>query len=276
MRRRSFLRASLIAGVAVLGLPRPGGAAAGDPALQSLIGGAQRGDKNRLRDPYRHPLETLTFFGLKDDLTVVEILPGTGGYWTEILAPYLKAHGTYYAAGPAKDTTSEEGKKEITGFAAKLAADPADYGKVIVTEFAGDQHDIAPPGSADLVVTFRNVHNWMANGTADQAFAAFFKALKPGGVLGIEEHRGRTDQPQDPLAKSGYVREDYAIALAEKAGFKLLDRSEVNANPKDTKDYAVGVWALPPTYRLKDQDHAKYEAIGESDRFTLTFVKPKS
>src|SRR5215475_1885984 len=244
MRRRSFLQAGLMAAIAALGLPRPSGAAAGDPALQSLIDGAQRSDKNRLRDRYRHPLETLTFFGLKDDLTVVEIWPGTGGYWTEILAPYLKAHGTYYAAGPAKDTTSAEGQKEITG-------------------------------SADLVVTFRNVHNWMASGTVDQAFAAFFKALKPGGVLGVEEHRGRTDQPQDPLAKSGYVREDYAIALAEKAGFKLLDRSEVNANPKDTKDYSVGVWALPPSFRLKDQDREKYAAIGESDRFVLSFVKPR-
>ena len=271
-------RALAAAGLAIaLAVGATGASASGDAAvdpLRTLVDGAQRSDKNRLRDRYRHPLETLAFFGLKDDLTVVEILPGSGGYWAEILAPYLAVHGRYYAAGPENNPASPDGQKEIAAFAAKLAADPADFGKVIVTEFAGDQHDIAPPGTADLVVTFRNIHNWMASGDADRAFAAFFKALKPGGVLGVEEHRGRPDQPQDPLAKSGYVRVDYAIALAEKAGFRLLARSEINANPKDTKDYSVGVWALPPTYRLKDQDRARYEAIGESDRFTLTFVKP--
>ena len=271
---RSLAAAGLAIAIAV---GATGASASGDAAvdpLRTLVDGAQRSDKNRLRDRYRHPLETLAFFGLKDDLTVVEILPGSGGYWAEILAPYLAVHGRYYAAGPENNPASPDGQKEIAAFAAKLAADPADFGKVIVTEFAGDQHDIAPPGTADLVVTFRNIHNWMASGDADRAFAAFFKALKPGGVLGVEEHRGRPDQPQDPLARSGYVREDYAIALAEKAGFRLLARSEINANPKDTKDYSVGVWALPPTYRLKDQDRARYEAIGESDRFTLTFVKP--
>jgi len=271
-------RALAAAGLAIaLAVGATGASASGDAAmdpLKALVDGAQRSDKNRLRDRYRHPQETLAFFGLKDDLTVVEILPGSGGYWAEILAPYLAAHGRYYAAGPENNPASPDGQKEIAAFAAKLAADPADFGKVIVTEFAGDRHDIAPPGTADLVVTFRNIHNWMASGDADRAFAAFYKALKPGGVLGVEEHRGRPDQPQDPLAKSGYVREDYAIALAEKAGFRLLARSEINANPKDTKDYSVGVWALPPTYRLKDQDRARYEAIGESDRFTLTFVKP--
>ena len=151
------LAVGLIAAVVTLGVVPA--MSAGDPAqLQSLIDGAQRSDKNRLRDRYRHPLETLAFFGLKDGMTVVEILPGSGGYWTEILAPYLSAHGTYYAAGPEKTTQAAEQQKEIAGFAAKLAADPADYGKVIVTEFAGDRHDIAPPGTADLVVTFRNVH----------------------------------------------------------------------------------------------------------------------
>ena len=147
---------------------------------------------------------------------------------------------------------------------------------MLTSEFAGDRHDIAPPGSADLVVTFRNIHNWMARGEAEAAFRSFYKALKPGGVLGVEEHRGRTDQPQDPAAKSGYVRQDYAIALAEGAGFKFVASSEVNANPKDTKDYPAGVWTLPPTLRLGDRDRAKYEAIGESDRFVLKFVKPDS
>lgn len=243
-------------------------------SLAALTAGAQRGAANRARDPYRHPLEVLTFFGVPDNAAVIEILPGASGYWTEILAPYLKADGRYIAAIEDKDSPSPEARREIDGFEAKIAADPADYGKVETTAFHPGVKELAPPGTADFVLTFRNIHNWMAAGTADQAFAAFFRALKPGGILGVEEHRGRADQPQDPLAKSGYVRQDYAVALAEAAGFKLVGSSEVNANPKDTKDYPVGVWALPPTYRLKDQDREKYAAIGESDRFVLKFVKP--
>jgi predicted methyltransferase len=165
-------------------------------------------------------------------------------------------------------------QKDNAGFRAKLAENQAIYGKVEITQFDADRFPIAEPGTADFVLTFRNIHNWIADRTADGAFKAFYAALKPGGILGVEEHRGRPDQPQDPLAKSGYVREDFAIALAEAAGFKFAGRSEVNANPKDTKDYSVGVWALPPTFRLKDQDRDKYAAIGESDRFVLRFVKP--
>jgi len=251
-------------------------AMADDPGyakLRALVDGPQRSERNRVRDPYRHPFETLTFFGVRDDMRVVEIWPGAGGYWLEILAPYLKERGTYYAAGPEKTTKSEELQHDLSGLAAKLAADPANYGKVVVTEFAGDKYDIAPPGTADMVLTFRNLHNWVKNGEAEEALRAFHKALKPGGILGVEGHRGRNDQPQDPQAKSGYLREDFAVALVEKAGFKLVEKSEANANPKDTKDYPEGVWTLPPTYRLKDQDRAKYAAIGESDRFTLKFVK---
>ena len=134
-------------------------------------------------------------------------------------------------------------------------------------------HEVAPPGSANFVLTFRNLHNWIERGEVEAALRAFHKALKPGGVLGVVDHRGRTDLSQEAQMKSGYVREDYAIAVIEKAGFRLAGRSEVNANPKDTKDHPVGVWALPPTYRMKDQDRAKFAAIGESDRFTLKFVK---
>jgi predicted methyltransferase len=250
-------------------------AAAGDPSdarLDALVAGPQRNPEAKARDPFRHPAEVLHFFGLADNQTVVEIWPGGAGFWTEILAPYLHDRGTYYAA--VSEENSDEARKANAAFAAKLAAHPEIYGKVIVTTFGGDRHEIAPAGSADLIVTFRNLHNWMADHDAEAAFRAFFKALKPGGVLGIEDHRGRTDQPQDPEAKSGYVRQDYAIALAQAAGFKLAGASEVNANPKDTKDYPAGVWTLPPTYRLGATDRAKYEAIGESDRFVLKFVKP--
>ncbi len=241
-------------------------------ALDTAIDAPLRSEKNRARDVFRHPGPMLAFFGVKPDSVVVEIDPGAGGYWTEILAPYLKAKGRYIAANP--EPTSEEAKLGAKGFAEKLAANPAAYDKVETNLFAGDRYALAAPGSADFVLTFRNLHNWMAKGEAPAALNAFFTALKPGGVLGIEDHRGLDTAPQDPLAKSGYVRQDYAIQLIEAAGFKFVGASEANANPKDTKDYSVGVWALPPTYRLKDVDRAKYQAIGESDRFTLKFVKP--
>jgi predicted methyltransferase len=269
------LAASIAATLLLFSAPMASLAEGADSAaLQALVAGGQRSDANRARDKYRHPFEVLAFFGVADNSSVIEILPGASGYWTEILAPYLKAHGRYIAANGDKDSPSSEVQKDNAGFAAKIAADPNDYDKVEVAEFHPGVKDLAPAGTADFVLTFRNIHNWMAAGTADQAFAAFFKALKPGGILGVEEHRASADQPQDPLAKSGYVRQDYAVALAEKAGFKLLGASEVNANPKDTKDYPAGVWTLPPTYRLKDQDREKYAAIGESDRFVLKFVKP--
>jgi predicted methyltransferase len=263
-------RRGLLAGAAALAAA-PTWAQSG--GLAELVAHARRGAGNRARDPYRHPLETLTFLGVAPDSVVVEILPGGAGYWTEILAPYLRDHGRYIAANAPRDTTSEEMQRENAAFLAKVAADPAAYGKVEVAEFKADHYPIAPAGSADFVLTFRNIHNWMASGEVEQSFAAFHKALKPGGVLGVEEHRGRADQPQDPLAKSGYVRQDVAVAMAEKAGFRLLASSETNANPRDTKDYPAGVWTLPPTYRLKDQDRDKYAAIGESDRFLLKFAK---
>jgi len=242
--------------------------------LQALADGPQRGPANRARDPFRHPVEDLAFFGITPSSTVVEILPGGSGYWTEILAPYLRDGGRYIAANPPKTDASDEAVKGNAAFAAKIAADAADYAKVETAGFVHDG-DIVPPGTADAVLTFRNVHNWMADGSAPAVFATFFRALKPGGVLGIEEHRGRADQPQDPLAKSGYVRQDTVIALAERAGFTLAATSEANANPKDTKDYPAGVWTLPPTYRLKDVDRATYAAIGESDRMLLRFEKPR-
>ncbi len=241
--------------------------------LHRLVDGSQRSAANRTRDPFRHPLEDLQFLGLAPTDTVVEILPGGAGYWTEILAPYLRDRGHYIAANPPVTDTSDEAIKGNAAFAAKVAADPADLGKTETVAFSTGG-DIVPPGTADAVLTFRNVHNWMADGAATAVFATFYRALKHGGTLGLEEHRGPADTPQDPVAKSGYVRQDVVIAMAEQAGFRLLTSSEINANPKDTKDYAAGVWTLPPTYRLKDVDRAKYAAIGESDRMLLRFVKP--
>lgn len=241
-------------------------------ALATLLAAPHRSAANVARDTYRHPLEVLAFFGIREDSTVVEILPGSAGYYMEILAPYLKARGLYIAAdrdAAAPPQYLADHRKLL----ARLAAEPALYENVRVTQFNAHLHAIAPPGSADFVLTFRNLHNWMARNEVEGALRAFHKALKPGGVLGVVDHRGRTDMSQEAQMQSGYVREDVAIALIEKAGFRLAGAAEVNANPKDTKDHPQGVWTLPPAYRLKDRDRAKYQAIGESDRFTLRFVK---
>jgi predicted methyltransferase len=242
-------------------------------ALRAAIDGPARTPANKARDAARHPFQELTFFGLRPDMTVVEIWPG-GGWWTEILAPYLKDRGGYYVAQIDPAQLNAQGRKSFDRFAAKLKADPAVYGKVHVSTLWGDTFEIAPPGSADLIVTFRNLHNWMEQGTAEATFRTFYAALKPGGMLGIDDHRGRADRPQDPKAPDGYVRQDYAVAMAEKAGFMFVGSSEINANPRDTKDYPAGVWTLPPTLRLGDKDKQKYLAIGESDVFTLLFMKP--
>jgi predicted methyltransferase len=246
-----------------------------DP-LAKAIDDPARTPAFRERDRYRHPLETLRFFGIRPDMTVVEIWPSSGWY-TEILAPYLHDHGKYYAAGSALDVpdVSEETKKGAAAFQQKLAADPGRYGAVTVTAFLPPQRaDICPPGSADLVVTFRNVHNWMAGGYDADAFQAFYKALKHGGVLGVVEHRARPGTTPEESKKTGYVDEAYVKALAAKAGFRFVAASAVNDNPKDSKDYPKGVWTLPPALTLGEQDRAKYLAIGESDRMTLKFVKP--
>ena len=243
-------------------------------ALQAIIAGNHRAEADRARDKYRHPLETLSFFGLKDNMTVVEVVPG-GGWYTDILAPFLKERGTYYAAGFDPESDVEYMKKGAQRYKEKLAAKPELFSKAKVTILSPpNKTDIAPEGAADMVLTFRNVHNWMANDQAATVFKAMYKALKPGGVLGVVEHRGNPAVAQDPKAASGYVREDVVIKLAEDAGFKLEGKSEINANPKDTKDYPQGVWTLPPVLRLKEVDKDKYLAIGESDRMTLKFVKP--
>lgn len=241
-------------------------------AFTPLLSGAHRRPANVARDPYRHPAETLHFFGVKPDSTVVEILPGSGGYYMEILAPWLAAKGKYIAAN-RDELAPPQYLADHQRLLARLKAEPQHYEKVVVTKFNADRHDIAPPGSADFVLTFRNLHNWIERDEVDGALRAFHRALKPGGVLGVVDHRGRTDRSQEAQMKSGYVREDYAIRIIERAGFRLAGSSEINANVKDSKDHPEGVWTLPPTYRLKDKDREKYAAIGESDRFTLRFVK---
>jgi predicted methyltransferase len=261
----------------VLPAPAAGVAQTATPAenvLAGFIAGDQRSPDNRARDQYRHPQQTLEFFGLRPEMTVLEIWP-SGGWWTEILAPYLRTRGRYIAAGPDPNAREERTRKALQAYRDKLAARPDLYDKVELAVLAPpDKLGMVPPDSVDMIVTFRNIHNWMGGGDAEKVFAAFYKALKPGGVLGVEEHRAKDDKPQDPKAKSGYVRQDYAIALAKKAGFVLEESSEINANPKDTKDYPGGVWTLPPTLAEKDKNREKYLAIGESDRFTLRFRKP--
>lgn len=232
-----------------------------------------RSASNVARDAHRHPIETLQFFGVQQTSTVVEILPGSGGYYMEILAPWLRDKGVYVAANDRGERSAPQYAADHQRLLGRLKAEPQLYGRVRVTKFDADRYEVAPPGSADFVLTFRNLHNWMERGETEGALRAFHRALKPGGILGVVDHRARTDLPEQAQMKSGYVREDAAIAAIEKAGFRLVGRSEVNANPRDTKDHPAGVWTLPPTYRLKDQDRAKYAAIGESDRFTLKFVK---
>lgn len=242
-------------------------------ALTSILAADYRTQDNRARDRYRHPKETLLFFGIRPEMSVLEVWPEPGWY-TEVIAPLVRDKGKYYAAVIAADPDSKYITERLEKYRQKLAERPDLYGRVSVVTFPADGSDAVPPGSVDMVVTFRNIHNWMSRDTAAQAFATMYRALKPGGVLGVVEHRGNPAVAQDPKAKSGYVNEDYAIKLIEAQGFRLVAKSQVNANPKDTKDYEQGVWTLPPSYRLGDKDRDKYAAIGESDRFTLRFVKP--
>lgn len=248
-----------------------------DQALKDVIGGAHRTPAFVARDAARHPYETLTFFGIKPTHTVVELSPG-GGWYTEILAPYLRDKGQLILAGDDPASEIAYFQRSAARLKDKLAATPALYDKAQVTVFAAGagKLDYAKPGSADLVLTFRNAHNWIANGEekAQAAFKSAFTALKPGGVFGVVEHRRPASAKQDEKAASGYVHQAYVIRMAESVGFKLAASSEINANPKDTADHEGGVWSLPPSYGLKDKDRAKFEAIGESDRMTLKFVKP--
>lgn len=268
--RRKFVALA----IAAAALPLAPSASFADTAadVTSALAGTHRSEANRARDAYRHPAETLAFFGLKPDMTVVEIWPA-GGWYTEVLAPVLKDKGKLYAAH-VNPASSERAQQAVDRFKTKLASDPV-YKAVEVTSFGKDHYDsLAPEGSADMVLTFRNVHNWHIGDFAPQAFAAFYKALKPGGVLSVVDHRLPEDRSDEVMKSSGYMKPSTVIKLAEAAGFKLVAQSEVNANPKDTADYTGGVWTLPPNFSEGDKDREKYAAIGESDRMTLKFVKP--
>jgi predicted methyltransferase len=244
--------------------------------LAEISSGAHRSAENIARNQYRHPVETLAFFGIREDMTVVEILPGAGGWYTEILAPLLREKGRLYAANYPVDAQQEYVRNSAARFLEKLAERPDLYDRVVVTELLPPERmDLGPEGSADLVVTFRNLHGWVGNNAAEQMFDAMFRVLKPGGVLGLVAHRGEPHMSGQEWARKGYVAEADAIRLAEAAGFRLDGRSEINANPKDTKDYPGGVWTLPPAWREGDKDRERFAAIGESDRMTLRFVKPE-
>ena len=246
-------------------------ARAAEPTLAEAVASPTRTPSAVARDAARHPLAELEFFGVQPQMTVLEIWPAPG-YWSEILAPYLAAKGHYRVAHPSRE--GGEGASGYKAWSERMARQKGRIGTITETTLDVGKYDIAPADSVDMVLTFRNLHNWMDAGDADKVVAAFYKALKPGGILGLEDHRGRNDRPQDPKAESGYVRQDYAIALVKRAGFEFVGSSEVNANPKDTKDWPQGVWTLPPTFALGDKDRAKYAAIGEGDNFVLKFRKP--
>ena len=281
MSHRKLALLAAFASVAAIAQPA---AAADDQALKAAIAGPQRGAAHVARDAARHPYESLVFWGVAPKKTVIEVSPGSG-YWTEILAPYAKATGGTYVAGiadTANPKLSDAGRKGRADFEAKYA-DQAKFGPIKYVGFGPVSAPLGAPGSADAVITARNVHNWMGQeGMMDKVFKDFYDVLKPGGVLAVEEHRSDPTRAQVAGAKDGYVATDFVVAAAEKAGFKLDAKSEINANPKDTKDHPFGVWTLPPVRSSSAGgapvdpkfDRAKYDAIGESDRMTLRFVKP--
>lgn len=247
-------------------------------ALDAAIAAPLRSDANKARDAARHPKATLSFIGVTPGSHVIEITPGGGAWYAEVVAPYVQKGGSYVAAvmDPAK-ARSDRAREYLTKDNATLRerlANPG-FGKTEVREFDGSAPVLGPAGSADVVLTFRNIHGWINSGIDQAMFKAFFEVLKPGGVLGLEQHRAKAGADAKETARGGYVPEAYVIELAKSAGFELAGQSEINANPKDTKDHPNGVWTLPPSLNVGEGgDKSKYEAIGESDRMTLRFVKP--
>jgi predicted methyltransferase len=290
--RRAMLAGAgllLVAGLAGCGRkeaePEAPEAPAGPPegSLEWAVQGAWRA-ADRPRDVYRHPMETLRFFGLQPAMTVVEFWPGSGWY-AEILAPYLnKGGGVYYGAGFATGEGADPAQAALTAnFERRFSSDKKLYGEVKFSAFGPTTGPVAPAGTCDMALFMRNIHAWMAAGIAEKAFADAYAALRPGGVLGVEQHRLGPDQNQDPAAANGYVQEAFVRQLAAEAGFIFVAASEINANPDDTTDHPFGVETLPPrliTAAPGDPpdpafDSAKYRAIGESDRMTLKFRKPE-
>ena len=288
MLRESIMRIVTLAGSAVFlaaFAPPPGTAraqqdSAAAAALDAAIAGEHRSEANRARDRYRHPKETLLFFGFRPDMTVVEMLPGSGGWYTEILAPALKDKGKLYAAHGGMNDGAYY-RRSLGAFLTKIGSAAEVYDDVTVTTLAFPHElEVAPRGTADLVVTFRNVHNWYSSDapydTVTLGFQAMYDALKPGGVLGVVDHRWPDPETAEANIDSGYVSPERTIEIAESVGFRYAGSSDVNANPKDTHDHPSGVWTLPPTLTLGEQDRDKYVEIGESDRFTIKFVKPEA
>jgi predicted methyltransferase len=267
----SMLLAACASSAPVAEAGAPAATASATQALDQAIAGDWRAPKNTARDAFRHPRDTLAFFGIAPNQRVIEITPG-GGWYAEILAPYLAADGHYTAALAKPSRPAGEAAADQQAIALKFAADPTHYGRAATLEFDPKAPVFGPPASADAVLTFRNVHNWVMGGRQAAMFAGFFDVLKPGGVLGVADHRANAGAATD--GRNGYVTEQQVIDYATSAGFKLDARSDINANPKDRKDYPKGVWTLPPTLTLGDVDKATYLAIGESDRMTLRFVKP--
>ena len=239
---------------------------------ETALEGDQRSAEHRARDQYRHPRETLEFFGIQSGMTVVEISPGGSGWYTEILAPLLKGNGTLYAAHSALNPPHPYYRRSLGSFLQKLGENNDVYGEVIVTQLQPPMViDSAPAGSADLVVSFRNLHGWINSGILEPVVAEAHRALKPGGILGVVQHRAKPGTSLADMKASGYVTESHAIKTIEAAGFELVEKSEVNANPNDSADHPEGVWTLPPQLRLGDKNRDQYLAIGESDRMTLKF-----
>ena len=279
---RHTRRGAILGACALAACARAGAPTTPPPAtLEAAVAGPWRLAAERARDPFRHPAQSLAFWGLGPGMTVVEFWPGAGWY-SDIIAPYLAAtHGRLIAAAAPPD--DPEGRTLADAYRAKFVGHPKLYGDVAISAFGAKSGAVAPAGSADLALFLRNIHNWMAAGIAEKAFRDAFAALKPGGALGVEEHRADPAATPDPLAANGYVPQALVVQLAQEAGFRLAASSEINANPKDTRDHPFGVWTLPPT-RLSapsgkpadpNFEHAKYDAIGESDRMTLRFEKPR-
>ena len=248
-----------------------------DP-LDAILVGDWRDANNTPRDAWRHPRETLDFFGVGANQDIVEISPG-GGWYTEILAPLPQEKGSYVGVVMDPDAFDDAGARDYYAknnqkLRDKLAARPDIYGEATLVEIDPSAPVIGEPASADVVLTFRNVHNWVMDGDEAAMFQAFYDVLRPGGVLGVTDHRAAAGKSLDEVKETGYLPEEYVIELATAAGFVLEEKSEINANPADTKDHPNGVWTLPPGNNHDAADSAKYAAIGESDRMTLRFVKP--